>query len=135
MLSFSFGAEKGDTAATARAADLGSFRSILQCFLDKHIHLRSSHARRETLASRISVAHSPGDRLPVICQESVAHLLRRIAYAVEEREEFRIAVYVSFRNVPVVRPRKARLARIADRNATLKSLFINGKRLALDSIR
>src|ERR1043165_4860374 len=75
LLASSFGAEEGDAAAAARAADLRSLGPILQGFLDKHLHLRRGHARSQTFAPRISLAHCLRDRLPIVRQESFAHLL------------------------------------------------------------
>src|SRR4051794_21738223 len=109
LLPPAFGAEERDAAAAARPADFGRLGPVPQSFLDEHLHLRRGDAWRQPLAPRISLAHDPGDGLPVVRQQGLSHSPRRIADAVKEREEFRVAVDVPFRDLPVVRPRETRL--------------------------
>ena len=68
------------------------------------------------------------------CQQRVAHLLGRIANALEDLKHFRVTVNVTLEDFPVIDSRKTRLAGVADHKAAIEFVFINRQMLALDPV-
>ena len=65
----------------------------------------------------MSVSEYVADGGPVVCEQRGSRFLRCVANAFEDVEYLFVAVDVAFCDLPVVRARISRLARVADRNA------------------
>ena len=115
---FDFGAAavlavEGDAAAAAGAADFWGDGTIGESGLDEVIHLRRCDVGRETFASRMRFGQDLAESGPVFFLQSGTSIFRCVADAFEDVEYFRVAVDVSFCDLPIVRSGISRLAGVA----------------------
>src|SRR5688572_22661289 len=90
--------------------------------------------RRELLPVLPFASDRAPDRVPVAALERRAHVGCRVANAFEAVEDEAVAIDVPLGDFPVVRPRVARLAGVAEDDALLELGEIDIERHALDAV-
>ncbi len=124
-----------EAAAAAGAADFRGARARGKGARDQRLDHRRRHARRQLLARlplqvdlRATPFQSPR-------RQRLAHAAGGVDDALETVEDVAIAVDVALRDLPVVRPREVRRARIGEHDAALQLRRIDVDRDALDAVR
>src|SRR4051812_33492991 len=125
-------AEEASTAA--RTADLGCGRPCRRCTGDERVDRRRGDAPREPLAVLPLLGDRGPDAVPVAGGHPLAHRRGRVADAFEAVEDEPVAVDVLLRDLPVVRPGVARLARVAEDDAPFEFRAVDIERHACDAV-